>query len=146
MRIIRDVQNKLIGGEGFKGFIKPGGDYRVICNSHRKRTINGCQIFSVQIFARVIQLLVHKHKTRIHPKEIQSLQYIQHVDFTIHANTGSGFGASNWFGVIQSHLQSWKNTVQAYSLLLFMKYSLANFKIHICEIQLLFLQHSLTSL
>ena len=145
-KIIQDVQNKLIGWEEFKGFIKPGRDYRVICNCHRKRTINaGCQIFSVQIFAWVIQLLVHKHKTRIHPQEIQSLQYTQHVDFTIHANTGSGFGASNCFFVIQSPLQSWKNTVQTYSLLLFMKYSLANFKIHICEIQLLFLQHSLTS-
>ena len=128
-RIIQEVQNKLIGWEEFKGFIKPGRDYRVICNSHWKRTINGCQIFCVQIFARVIQLLVHKHKTQIHPQEIQSLPYIQHVDFTIHANTGSGFGASNWFGVIQSPLSSWKNTVQAHSLLLFLKYSLAEFTI-----------------
>ena len=77
-RIIREVQKKLIGGEGFKGCLKLGRDYRVICNSHRKRTINGCQIFSVQIFARVIQLLVHKHTQDTDPPS-------RNPRFTLHA-------------------------------------------------------------
>ena len=113
----------LVGKEN--GFISPGRDYRVICSSRRKRTINGCQIFSVQIFTRVIQLLVHKHTQDTDPPS-------RNPRFTLHA--------ACWFHNSREYRKwvwreqlVWCNTV---SLELLEEYSAGSLTPSIFEIQL----------